>query len=326
MSKQRPPQGSGPATVTALIRDESGPLELARALADASREAMMLVDQNGVVLHANPASIAIFSPDKSDLRGREVRVLVPGCPSEFRSEEEERSWTTRVLLATEGVIELDIRLRALDPPRRSLLCLVAVRIDAQAVEAAQRADVERWALAAQGSTDGFWHRPDVGVDAAWWSPRLYEMLGLPADSVPCFSALVSRLHPEDREVFLDERASSLLLGKSFDTEVRLRHESGKYRQYRVRALVTKERDGRPLALSGSLQDVTALREARDALEANQARIRDMAAAASDFFFEMDEALKITWLSENFTQVTGIDRDQVIGPGRQRAPARRNARR
>jgi len=124
------------------------------------------------------------------------------------------------------------------------------------VRAALAQSEERLELALEGANDGLWDwSPPTGE--VHYSPRWFEMLGYrPGEIAPSFSAILDRLHPEDRRTFVARRERDLLAGDPFDTVVRMRHANGEYRQIRVRALVTRERDGRPLSLSGSLQDVT----------------------------------------------------------------------
>ncbi len=51
----------------------------------------------------------------------------------------------------------------------------------------------------------------------------------------------------------------------YDVEIRLRTRWDEYRWYRARATAERDSQGRPLRLSGSLQDVTEARSAREAL-------------------------------------------------------------
>ena len=168
-------------------------------------------------------------------------------------------------------------------------------------------------MAAQGSMAGFWHRPDVELDEAWWSPRVYEMLGYePGEIGPSFSAIVERLHPVDRELYFNSRERYLLHGEPLDLQVRVRHAGGEYRHFRIRALLTRSAGSQPTSLSGSIQDVTELHDVVHKLHVSQARMRDMAMAASDFFFELDEEFTVIWLSDNFRSVTGQEPNPLVG--------------
>ncbi len=306
--------GDAPASVTLLVRDAAGPLALARRLADHSADAVLLADTSGVLIHANPAARELFTLDARTLREQDLKILVPGCPRQLAGDSQPRSWRARISLPDGTRVEIENHLFTLDPPRCSVVALLAVRQQrAPDVRGDRDGEPGRWASAAQGSSDGFWQLPDAAADACWWSPRMYEMLGYDVGALePRFSTIVERMHPRDREGFLAEREHALREETPLDTEVRLRHRNGEYRNFRVRAVVARSAPGQPVALSGSFQDVTALRAAVDALESSRARMRDSAAAASDFFFEIDEKLCIRWLSENFQAVTGTDPDTVIG--------------
>ncbi|MCO7613480.1 EAL domain-containing protein [Pseudomonas chlororaphis] len=58
--------------------------------------------------------------------------------------------------------------------------------------------------------------------------------------------------------------------------------------------------------------VQALRSSRGALEASEARFRDVAEAASDWIWEVDPQLSFTYLSERFEAVTGLCRESALG--------------
>ena len=53
-----------------------------------------------------------------------------------------------------------------------------------------------------------------------------------------------------------------------------------------------------------------------ALQESEARLRDFAAAASDWFWEMDSELRFCFMSERLRDVTGVIPGQTIGKTRQ----------
>ncbi len=53
-----------------------------------------------------------------------------------------------------------------------------------------------------------------------------------------------------------------------------------------------------------------------ALRASEQRFRDFTRAASDWFWEMDEALRFSYFSERFTDVTGVTQEALLGKTRQ----------
>ncbi len=69
--------------------------------------------------------------------------------------------------------------------------------------------------------------------------------------------------------------------------------------------------GRP-AILGIIRDVTAERQALAALERSEARLRDFAELASDWFWETDPEQRYTWFSENVTAIAGLSPDWYRG--------------
>lgn len=55
-----------------------------------------------------------------------------------------------------------------------------------------------------------------------------------------------------------------------------------------------------------------LEETQQQLTGSEARMRAVASAASDWFFELDADLRVTWVSERYEAVTGRPRDRLLG--------------
>lgn len=67
----------------------------------------------------------------------------------------------------------------------------------------------------------------------------------------------------------------------------------------------------------SLQEEVAEREAaRRSLRQSEQRIRDIAETASDWFWEMDSSLAFTFISNRFSEITGISYENLLGKTRQ----------
>jgi two-component system, sensor histidine kinase and response regulator len=155
-----------------------------------------------------------------------------------------------------------------------------------ALEAARH----RFERAIRGTQDGLWEW-DLRGQSFWVSPRLEAILGFAegevSGAVPTVDSLV---HPDDLESCRAAQRAHFDQGAPYGVEVRMRTRSGTYRWVRLRGEAERDRSGRPLRLSGSLQDVTEERAARDALiqasEAAQAASRSKSAFLANVSHEI----------------------------------------
>ncbi|WP_116808845.1 hybrid sensor histidine kinase/response regulator [Steroidobacter cummioxidans] len=131
-------------------------------------------------------------------------------------------------------------------------------------EDALRLTQQRLERAINGTQDGLWEMDADG--SSWHSPRLAELLGYEYSELPAGANFLKQcLHPDDAEAVANATRLHFQQRMPYDVEIRLRTKWAEYRWYRARATAERDAQGRPLRLSGSLQDVTEARSAREAL-------------------------------------------------------------
>ncbi len=125
----------------------------------------------------------------------------------------------------------------------------------------------RFERAVHGTQDGLWEFDLSGPESrAWLSPRLHALLGFEDGELgDDQEALRRRVHPDDLAMSDEAVSRQLADGTPLDTEVRLLTRGGEYRWYRLRGSPGFDAAGRVIRTSGSIQDVTEGREAREAL-------------------------------------------------------------
>jgi len=134
----------------------------------------------------------------------------------------------------------------------------------KAVEDALKQAQLRFERAINGTQDGLWEL-DVASGDTWCSPRLALLLGYPPQALEGTNFLLTLIHADDAGKVREQTAAHYRSNAPFDLEVRLLARSGEYRWYRARASAERNASGRALRLSGSLQDVTEARAAREEL-------------------------------------------------------------
>jgi PAS domain S-box-containing protein len=146
-----------------------------------------------------------------------------------------------------------------------------------------RRNVERFELIAKASNDALWEA-NVRTNEAWWSDRMFEILGYkPGEVVPSQEIWNSRLHPEDREKAAASVRQSLMPGgaDSWTREYRFVRPDGEVRHVYARGIVSRDPEGRPLRILGSVTDLTEVKKAEADLRENEERYRRLVEVLPD---------------------------------------------
>jgi len=173
---------------------------------------------------------------------------------------------------------------------------------------------ERFALAMQGSNDGFWDW-NVQTGAVYYSPRWKTMLGYAADDLPdYFDTWRDLLHPDDRQRALDA-VQAYLRGRTptFQLEHRLRHKDGSYRWILARGIALRDAAGQPYRMAGTHIDLTESKQAEHALRERIA-FEELVSAISSEFVSLDPAeidVGIRHALAALGRFTGADRSYVL---------------
>jgi PAS domain S-box-containing protein len=181
-------------------------------------------------------------------------------------------------------------------------------------EESLRQSEERYALAVAGSDDGVWDW-DYEARLAFESARARELQGLPLgpELQPLDELLASlRVHPDDAP----GRAEALrahLAGETpaYECEYRVRHDDGRYRWVRVRALCTRDDAGQPCRLAGSVSDIDARKRAEEARRQSEERFALAVAGSNDGILDWDIVDDSMYVSERALRIVGLDVDTKI---------------
>lgn len=148
----------------------------------------------------------------------------------------------------------------------------------------------RFERAINGTQDGLWEL-EVGSDATWCSPRLAMLLGYTVSEIESRNFLRELIHPDDAAKVEKVTESHYRFNTPFDLELRLRMRSGDHRWYRARASAERDTNGRATRLSGSLQDVTEARAAREELVRATAAAEAASSAKSAFLANVSHEIR-----------------------------------
>jgi two-component system sensor histidine kinase/response regulator len=127
------------------------------------------------------------------------------------------------------------------------------------------AQVARFERAIRGTTDGPWEY-EIATERYWLAPHWRQMLGYSEAELPDDrNAFLKLIHPDDSPSQKDAFRRCLEGKSAYDVEFRALMKDGEYRWFRSRGACERDAAGKPIRVSGALQDVTERRQYQLAL-------------------------------------------------------------
>ena len=156
-----------------------------------------------------------------------------------------------------------------------------------------------------------WEFDPVSMRFTYVGPQAAELFGYPIESWYEEDFWQNMIHPGDREAAANVCMSATRECKDHDFEYRALTADGRVLWVRDVVSVVAE-NGETKGLRGVLIDISDRIKANEALKSSERRFKDIVEISSDWIWECDENLRFTYLSQRFTQVTGMPKERVLG--------------
>lgn len=115
---------------------------------------------------------------------------------------------------------------------------------------------------------------DIQDNTLSWSDEVYRIFGLqPQEFGATYEAFLERVHPDDRQVVNKAVDNALLQRKAYGIDHRIVRMDGVVRFVHEQAEVTYDEHGRPVSLSGTVQDVTDYKNAQEEIARREASLQ-----------------------------------------------------
>jgi PAS domain S-box-containing protein len=155
------------------------------------------------------------------------------------------------------------------------------------------------AEAQKQSHTGIWIFNPTTMLYLYWSDESYRIWGFdPLQGPPSRENLRQRIHPDDRDRVWEEVKESLRQKKDFVGEFRILLPDGTVKYLEVTNHHMFSSLGAVVEVISAHVDVTERKRAENALRESEAKLRDYAETASDWFWEIGPDFKFTLLTEN----------------------------
>jgi PAS domain S-box-containing protein len=210
----------------------------------------------------------------------------------------------RLILTTASVVGLQSVLIA---------WLIVQRSRRKRVERSLQDSEERLVLAAQAANLGMWHWDPVSGEI-WMTDRGRALVGIGPETRLDNRTLISRVHPEDRVVRNAALVRAIETRGEYAMEYRVLLPDGRLRWIGSRGHCMNVGDNKRIRLVGVSMDVTAQKQAQDALRESEARFRDMADTAPVMIWMSGTDKLFTFFNKGWLDFTGRPLEQELGNG------------
>jgi PAS domain S-box-containing protein len=160
---------------------------------------------------------------------------------------------------------------------------------------------------------GDWER-DFASGRIYWSDEVHRIFGIEREDFDITFASFIRIlvHPDDRRMVEEAVAHCLSTGDAYSLDHRIVRSDGEVRIVHEEGEVVMGPDGEPVRFSGTVQDVTELHQARQALESSEALFRGVFEAGGAGIVLTDEDGRILDSNRLFADFLGSTRDEILG--------------
>lgn len=115
---------------------------------------------------------------------------------------------------------------------------------------------------------------DLRTQTLWWSAEIYRIFGLsPQQFGATYEAFLERVHPEDRAAVVEAVDEALAGRRAYGIDHRIVMTDGAVRHVHEQGEVTFDGQGRPLRMTGTVQDVTEYKRAQEEIARREAELR-----------------------------------------------------
>lgn len=172
---------------------------------------------------------------------------------------------------------------------------------------------ERLKVALQGCDIGVWDwRVSAGI--TYYSPRWKSLLGFAEDDTAIHGLpWLQRVHPDDLGM-VTRLLEAHMGGQSnlFAAEHRLRHADGNYRWVQQSGVAIRDPGGEVVRMIGALTDITARREAEQALVSSKEAYRAVLEGVTQVIFRADPDGRLVMINAAWEELTGHPVAQSLG--------------
>ena len=152
---------------------------------------------------------------------------------------------------------------------------------------------------------------DLRNNAVTASKEIKTFFGCEPDEELTFEFVVSRIHPEDRERFLQTDKESRTRSIPFNMDYRVLLPDGSIRWAHDQSEVTVDEQGNKVRMFGIIQDITERMQTQQKLRDSEAYLSGIVRLAPIGISVMKDRVYVS-VNDRYSEITGYGKDELIG--------------
>jgi PAS domain S-box-containing protein len=290
---------------------------LLRAIFDGAMDAVLLADDQGNCVNANPAAGELFGAPARQLIGRNACDFSEATPSHVAAAWQ-RFLKVGLMRGRLPIIRADGSRRDIDFSARANilpglhLSILRDITDSERAAAALRESGYFLEEAQTVAHIGSWVSSFNMPGSLYWSNECYRIFGVPEGSAIDVKSFFDRVHPDDRATVEKAVEAAIARDARYELEHRIVRPDGTVRWVYERAVIERDRDRKPVRLMGVVQDITSRRRAEGELRASEQRHRRIVETTSEGVFMIGADTRTTYVNQRMAEMLGCSVDDVLG--------------
>jgi PAS domain S-box-containing protein len=265
-----------------------------QAIFDSALDSLLILDDQGRCLEANPAAVALFGAKRDELIGQAIGHFQRASP-ELQGEERmslcrnDGQGEMQIARLDGRSIFVEYSLKTNYLPGRHSVALRDISGRKHAETALRESD-ERFQQMADNILETFWMLDSRTKEVVYVNQAFEALTGRTCDSLRAYPTSYQELfHPQDRVHVLTRLEEAVATGQ-FDEEFRIIRPDHAIRWIWVRGFPVRDTSGAVHRLVGTAQDITARKSAEEQMATNL-RLAESARAEADALRKTTLALK-----------------------------------
>ena len=268
-----------------------------KLMADNAPVIMLLLDTQGIIHHVNPYFEQLTGYSLDEVKGRDwfttclpardqqrIRTLFKSATHDVPTRGNLNPIVTRS--GEERLIEWNDQ--AMRDEHGQITSLIAIGQDVTArrlAEEAVRSSEMRLNEAQRIAQVGSWEFDAVN-NVLTWSDEIFRLFEIgKANFGATYEAFLNAIHPDDRDTVHQAYTGSLQTRAPYEITHRLRMGDGRIKWVEERCVSDFDAEGKPLQSRGTVQDITARKQAETAIIAAKDQLKATLDAIPDLLFE-----------------------------------------